>query len=185
VRDFLDKAKLPVSSADPMFRQKCLQELREARKAGLLSTDVLHPQELAEQTAAFARFSNPQSLIDGEGQVIKGMAQELKEAGYSNLAVLITQQPSDDRPLLVIAARYFFRRAIEENAKLFQGLAFAQLERLGKEHEEGFTSLHALMSQQGKRLEDLLADVQIKVIETYSAVLDLQGQTAPAPPEPK
>jgi tetratricopeptide (TPR) repeat protein len=153
-----------------------LQELRAARKDGLLTSDVLHPQELAEQTAAFARFSDPQSLIDGEGQIIDEMAQELKEARYINLAVLITQRPSDDRPLLVIAARYFFRRAVEENAKLFQGLAFAQLERLGKEQEEGFASLHALMSQQGQRLEDLLANVQTKVIQTHSAVLDLKGQ---------
>ncbi len=176
VRAFLDAAKKPESSAEQIDRQKCLQELRAARKSGLLTTGALHPQELVEQTAAFARFSDPQNLFDAEGRIIEGMARELEDAGYSNLAQLITQHPRDGRPLLVIAARYFFRRAVEENAKLFQGLAFAQLERLGKEQEEVFASLHALFSQQGKRLEDLLADVQTKVIATHSVVLDLQGQ---------
>jgi len=76
----------------------------------------------------------------------------------------------------VAGARYFFRRAVEEDQKLFQGLAFSQLERLGEAQEKGFTALAVAMTQQGQRLEELLGDVRAVVVETHSAVLDLQGQ---------
>lgn len=176
VRAFLDAAALPEAVANASFRPKCLHELRAARTTGLLTQGTLHPRELVEHTAAFAKFSDPQSVLNAEGRVLETMTRALKQAGYDNLAVLLAQRPPQGIPLLVAAARYFFRRAVEEDAKLAQGLAFAQLEHLSKQQEEGFASLHAAMSQQGQRLEQLLADVHAVVIETHSAVLDLQGQ---------
>ena len=104
------------------------------------------------------------------------MARDLREAGYGRLAWLLAQRPQQGDGVLVAAVRYFFRRAIEEDPKLFQGLAFSQLERLGDAQEQGFTALAAAMTQQGERLEELLADVRVVVVETHSAVLDLQGQ---------
>ncbi len=176
VRTFLDANPLPEPSGEPEFRQKCLEELRAARKAKLLTGGALQPRQLAEQTGSFARFSDPQSLLDGEWRIVDGMARELKEAGYARLAWLLSQRPRQGDCVLVAGARYFFRRAIEEDPKLFQGLAFSQLERLGEVQEKGFTALAAAMTQQGQRLEELLGDVRTIVVETHSAVLDLQGQ---------
>jgi serine/threonine protein kinase len=176
VRAFLDATPLPEPTGKPEFRQHCLTELRAARKAGLLTGGVLQPKQLAEQAGAFARFSDPQSRLEGDWQLVESMARELKEAGYANLAWVLVQRPAQGDAILVAGARYFFRRAVEEDQKLFQGLAFSQLERLGKGQEEGFACLQAAMDQQGQRLEELLADVRAVVVETHSAVLDLQGQ---------
>jgi formylglycine-generating enzyme required for sulfatase activity/tRNA A-37 threonylcarbamoyl transferase component Bud32 len=176
VRAFLDATPLPEPSGKPEFREQCLDELRGAWKAGLLTGGTLQPRQLAEQTAAFVRFTDPQRLLDAEWRVVNGMAQQLKEAGYANLSWLLSQRPPQGTSVLVAGARYFFSRAVEEDQKLFQGLAFSQLERLGKQQEEGFASLHAAMVQQGQRFELLLADVRAVVVETHSAVLDLQDQ---------
>jgi serine/threonine protein kinase len=176
VRDFLDVAQLPVSADGEAFRRKCLKELREARKSKMLTVGVLPLRELAEQTGAFARFNDPLKRLDAEWRLIEDMAQVLKEAKYDQLSLLLRQRPAQGTSLLVAGARYFFRRAVEEDQKLFQGLAFAQMERLSQAQEQGFAALNAVMVQQGQRLEELLADVHTIVIETHSAVLDLQGQ---------
>ena len=50
------------------------------------------------------------------------------------------------------------------------------MDRLSKGQEEGFAALATAMAQQGRRLEELLGDVRTVVVETHSAVLDLQGK---------
>jgi hypothetical protein len=97
-------------------------------------------------------------------------------AGFPSLAWLLAQRPRQGTPVLLAGARYFFRRAVEDDAKLFQGLAFARLEGLGEAQEQGFASLSAALTQQGERLEELLGGVQAVVAQTHGAVLDLQGQ---------
>jgi uracil-DNA glycosylase family 4 len=76
----------------------------------------------------------------------------------------------------VLAARYFFRRAVEQDAALFQGLAFSQMEKLQENQELAFQSLQRAFAEQGGRLEVLLADIQIVVTETHAAVLDIQEE---------
>jgi uncharacterized protein (TIGR03067 family) len=176
VRAFLDAAPLPQLAGKTTFRQKCLEELRAARKARTLTGDKLNPRQLARQTAEFARFGDPTSLVEAEWRMAVSMADEMKQAGYSSLAWLLSKRPRQGMPVLVVAVRYFFRRAVEEDQKLFQGLAFAKLEALGEAQEKGFASLSAALAQQGERLEELLSGVQAVVVQTHSAVLDLQGQ---------
>jgi tetratricopeptide (TPR) repeat protein len=176
VRAFLDATPLPEPSGNPAFRQQCLEDLRAARKEGLLTGGTFQPRQLAEQTANFVRFTDPQRLLEAEWQVVKDMAQQLKQAGKANLSWLLSQRPPQGTHILVAGVRYFFRRAVEEDQKLFQGLAFSQLERLGKQQEEGFAALAAVMTQQGQRLAELLEGVQAVVVETHSAVLNLQDQ---------
>ncbi len=146
-------------AAEPCSLQVCFKSLHE------------YP------TGAFARFSDPQSFLDSEWRVVQGMAQTLKEASYLHLASLLAQRPPQGPSLLVTGARYFFRRAVEDDPKLAQGLAFSQMERLSKSQEEGFASLTAAMTQQGQRLEELLDDVCAVVVETH------QRRPRPARPD--
>jgi hypothetical protein len=176
VRAFLDAAPLRELSGKTAIRQKCLAELRAARKAGAMTKGSLDHRQLAKQAGAFGRFGDPTVLVDAESRMIVGIATEMKEAGYGSLAWLLAQRPAQEMPVLVIAVRYFFRRAVEDDQKLFQGLAFAKLEALGDAHEKGFAALSGAFAQQGQRLEDLLGDVKAVVVQTHSAVLDLQGQ---------
>src|SRR5262245_10602765 len=111
VRAFLDAVpavQLPAGKDE--FRRQCLQELRQARKAGVLTSGALAPEQLARDAGEFARFDDPQQLLRAEKQAVGGMADELRRAGYAQLATLLTlgEGPS----LLVVAARYFLRRAV-------------------------------------------------------------------------
>ena len=176
VRAFLDATSLPELAGKAAFRQKCLEELQAARKAGSLTTSSLDLRQLAKQTGDFARFGDPTGLIDAEWRLVAGIATEMKQAGHGSLAWLLSRRSAQEMPVLVIAVRYFFRRAVEDDPQLFQGLALAKLEALGDAQEKGFDALADAFAQQGQRLEDLLGDVKAIVVETHSAVLDLQGQ---------
>ena len=177
VRAFLDITPLAgLPSHGPEFRQQCLREIRAARAAGLLTDGSLAPDELARQAGAFAGFTGPQALLDAETQAVAGLAEEFRAAGYPAVAQLLSLEPSQGMPLLVLAARYFFRREVETNQQLFQGLAWAKLERLDKAQESGFTALAVAFATQGQRLEEMLGDVRSIVEETHGGVLRIEEE---------
>lgn len=78
VQSFLDDAQLP-GPPDTDFRRCCLDELRTARKDGLLTGDSLAPDELARQAGTFDRFDDPQAVIDAEWKMVERTAGELRE----------------------------------------------------------------------------------------------------------
>src|SRR5262245_56789596 len=158
VRAFLDATPLPELTGKTAFRQKCLEELRADRKARVLAAGTPDARQLAQDTAAFARFSDPTSRLDAEWDRVVVIVNGLDRTGYKSLAGLLGQRPAEGSHLLVVAVRYFFRRAVEDDQKLFQGLSFARLEALGEAQERGFAALSDALAQQGERLEELLAD---------------------------
>jgi hypothetical protein len=174
VGGFLDAFADREAGHDPAFRQRCLDELRAARKSGKLGGG-LDPEALSRQVGELARYTDPQALLRAELALLNGVAEELS-VEYPTLAFLLETEPEPGRSLLVIAARYFFRRAVEEDRELFQGLAFAKLEGLETSQERGFAALDALLKQQRQRLEAALVEVQTIVAETHGAVLDVRRQ---------
>ncbi|MCI0463907.1 MAG: protein kinase [Gemmataceae bacterium] len=179
VRAFLDTTPLAgLPSHGPEFRTFCLRELREARKKGLLTSGTLDPEELARQTSTFARYADPQSLLDAEWKAVEGMAEELRQAGYNTLAhlvVLRSEQPGSVS-VLVAGVRFFFRREVETDRELFQGLSWAKLEALEEASERGFTVVADLLNRHGQKLEEILAGVEETVVQTHGAVLDVQAE---------
>lgn len=162
---------------DPQaVRRKCLEELRVARKAGLLEAGALDPSELARSAGAFARFSDPQALVDAEWQAVGEMSVELRRAGHATLARFLELRPDGGPPLLAVSARFFFRREVETDPELFQGLAFARLEELAEAQGEGFAALAEALDRHGQRLEEMLADLSGVVVETHTAVLGVQTE---------
>src|ERR1022692_252809 len=89
VRAFLDAAPLRELAGKKAFRQKCLEELRAARKAGALTKGSLDHQQLAKEAGAFARFGDPTALVDAEWDMVAGIATEMNQAGYDSLALLL------------------------------------------------------------------------------------------------
>ncbi|MFO0825540.1 MAG: hypothetical protein U0792_20870 [Gemmataceae bacterium] len=74
--------------------------------------------------------------------------------------MLLTLRPASDPnalPLLAVAVQHHFRRTIEDDPKLFQGLAFAQLERIGKAQEQGTAQLAEQLARIEGRLGQLHA----------------------------
>ena len=100
-----------------------------------------------------------------------GVAGELCEYGYNGLARLLAS--AGETPLLVVAVRYFFRREVETDTQLYQGLTWTRMENLGEAQEKGFAALTDALAAHGQRLEELLGDVRDVVIETR---VELLGQ---------
>jgi uracil-DNA glycosylase family 4 len=176
VRAFLDVTPQAELFGKREYCQRCLCDLQAARKSGLLKGGRLEPERLARQAGTFARYADPQRLLEAEGTALDDIAGELRRSGHDDLAGLVALRPQQGPTLLVIAVRYFFRRAVEDDPRLFQGLAFAQLEGLQQAQERGFADLQRVFAEQGDRLEHLLGDVRTAVAQTHGAVLDIQEE---------
>jgi hypothetical protein len=167
-------AALPQKKAE--FCRQCLRELRAARQARLLTGGQLDPELLARHTRAFARFADPRGLVEAEWGAVKGMARLLAEQGYGQLASLLELRPGQGEPLLVVAARYFFRREVEGDEQLFRGLAWASWTNLAQAQQAGFDSLARALAEQGRHLESLLGEVRVVVEQTHADVLDVKTE---------
>jgi uracil-DNA glycosylase family 4 len=176
VKPFLDACPLAELQGKGPFRQACLRELQAARKAGHLAAGALDPANLAREAGAFARFSDPTGLLQAECQALGQVGDDLRRLGHANLAEFVSLRPQQGEPVLVLAARYLFRRAVEEDPALFQGLAFAQMEKLQEGQETAFAGLRQALAEQGARLEGLLVNLQVTVTETHTAVLDVREE---------
>jgi hypothetical protein len=174
VRAFLEAAPLAGLPGDGQeFRQVCRRELRAARKAGFLDV-ALDAGALATLAGDFARFADPQALLDAESRAIAGMAEECRTAGFSGLAQLVDlRTDARDTPLLVAAVRFFFRRAVETDGELFQGLAWAKLEGLEALQDRRFASLADALAGHGELVERMLGALQDLMVEVRDEVLDL------------
>jgi WD40 repeat protein len=178
VRAFLDATPLAgLPGHGPEFRQQCLRELRAAQKAGLIPGS-LNPQELANQAGHFARFSDPQALLDAENATLNDLAEEFRQAKYPSLAHLVGLRVGtpDGATVLVAAVRYFFRREVETDRELFQGLTWAKLDALRQEQEQGFAALADALAAGAAEMADMLASVQEVVVETHGVVVDIQKE---------
>ncbi len=178
VRAFLNATPLAgLPGHGPEFRQQCLRELRAARQAGLLPGS-LQMQELAKEAGQFARFSDPQALLDAENATLTDLAEEFRQAKYGALAHLVALRVGSDGSVTVLAAavRYFFRREVETDRELFQGLTFAKLDGLQQTQEQGFAALAEALTSATGELEAMLASVQEIVVETHGVVVDIQKE---------
>jgi hypothetical protein len=153
------------------FRQACLKELQRARKAKLIPGADLHVDEAASEAQTFARYTDPKQLVAAELQAVTVVADDLKRAGYAELARFISLCPAPGPyPLLVIAVRYFFRREVESDPRLSATWQFQQLEGLTQAQQAGFEQLHDAIAQHGAKMESLLEDVLEVVTETRDDV---------------
>ena len=100
------------------FCQSCLYELRAARQSEFLQTR-LDTNELARQVGAFARFGEPERLLQAELQGVQELAEEVRRGGYGDLAAFLALRPAEGPALLVSAVRYFLRREVETDRELF------------------------------------------------------------------
>ncbi len=161
VRAFLDAAPLPELAGKTRFREMCRRELQEVRRRRLLEGG-LSSDELESKARARLR-ADPQALVQAEWQALEGLAGELEGQGCKSLAWLLRQRPGGGPPLLVLAVRYFFRRAVEEDAELARGLTFSQLDHLTLTQATGFADLHAALAAHGGRLEQMLDGIEQKI----------------------
>ena len=181
VRLFLLNAQCDGRAGAGNFVARCLAELRAARTAGVLDAGEADPAHLADRLGDLTRFGDPSALLAAQWHLADELAADLRDAGFPSLAVFVALRPAGDPaavPLLAVAVRYYFRRAVEDDAKLFHGLAFEQLERIGKAQTDGATQLAELMSRYVERLETRLGDLKDTALTTRAEVRELRELVA-------
>src|SRR5262249_10609355 len=109
------------------------------------------------------------------------MSTDLKGRGFDALAVFLTLRPHENAsavPLLAVAVRFHFRKAVEENPRLFQGLAVAPLDRIRQAQEDNAAALAELMSRYVERLETRLGELKDTALTTRAEVRELRETLA-------
>jgi serine/threonine protein kinase len=183
VRAFLDGARFPALSGQGAgYRKQCLRELRYARKDGLLGAGQLDGTATAQQAVELARLREPRQLVAAQWEAVGRIAAVVEQAGHRSLAHLLRLRPTGEGaepPLLALAVRYFFRRAVESDQALFQGLTFSQMEGLAQSQEAGFAGLEEALAGHDAKLDEALAallELAEGVREVQVGVLDLRAE---------
>jgi serine/threonine protein kinase len=177
VRAFIASAPLPEFHGSALLlRRQCLEQLQAARKAGALKSGDLDLKQLARRSVDLQRFADPGSRLDATFHILGEAGTILRQAGYPALAQFLDLRPANGEPLLVIAARFFFRREIETDDELFQGLMVARVEQIAQGQQAGFSGLAEALDEHGDRLEWMLSDVQALLGEVHGSVLDVKAE---------
>ena len=82
VRPFLDACPLAELHGRDAYRRACLEQLRAARKAGLLAGGALDPAALARKAGALAHFGDPDGLLAAEAEALGEVADDLRRAEH-------------------------------------------------------------------------------------------------------
>jgi hypothetical protein len=155
VRSFLKSVRIDCEQdGGASFRGRCLEELRAARKAGLLGAGTLDMGLLAREAGRFAGFTAPSVVLDAEWQILGHVAEDIPPNRYPHLARLLGLRPAKGSSVLVVAVRYFFRQAVATDDKLFRELTSSQIETIRKELKKGQEEQEEGLASLGKLLGD-------------------------------
>jgi tetratricopeptide (TPR) repeat protein len=179
IRLFLDALPIDQLPAEQdEFRRLCLIDLRAARQKGRLDGVPPDLRDLARRTADLARFADPQRLLQAEWQIVEDMGQTLGRAGFQHLARLLALRTGPGQPLLAVAARYFFRRAVEGDRQLFQGLMWASWEDFAGAQQRGFAQLDEALAHHGQELDVRLGELHAFLGQIHAVVVDIRQEQA-------
>jgi formylglycine-generating enzyme required for sulfatase activity/tRNA A-37 threonylcarbamoyl transferase component Bud32 len=177
VKAFLESS---VAEDDPAYLTTCLKELRQAReKAHLEPGKEFRPEGLAEEVGSFARFDNPEALLEAECAVVGEVAREFQRLGYRHLGRLLAVTPTRGQPLLAMAVQYYFRRAVGEDPVLARELTWAKMLGIDRRVQDGFAFLALIQERHGQAIDatlDSLARVEVVFVETRESVRELHAE---------
>jgi len=185
VRVFLNGNTLAFGGSSVEFRKQCLLELNQAKAKGLLTAKNISANEMSKQAANYERYTDPSKMITAAGHVMEQIADDLS-IEFPNLGKLMRQTPEGSPPLLVSAFAYFFRREVETNDELSNGLVFDGLRQLSASQAKGFGEVGKALNSMGDdfekvinqlvRIETLVEEVSLVVKGTHVAVLDMHAE---------
>ncbi len=178
IRRFLSELPDTAGLLDPALRAETLRELRAARKAGTLTNATFDPRDLAQRMGPLARYTDPAQLLQAEWEILEQLAQAVRRANYPALAGFLSIRPPNGEPLLTIAVRYFFRREVEKDSELFQGLAFAQIDRLNHALDNGFAILADTLASHGDLLDRVVSELRELTADTREGIFDIRSELA-------
>ncbi len=178
VKPFLQETAALYGAIPSEFRNACLAELKKARHDRSLSTDHLSAADLAHGVAQFQRFSNPTDLVESARKAVFQVADDLA-ASYPNLSRLLRQPTPAGPPLLAAAFAYFFRRLVETDDELSNGLMFDGLRELTATQARHFAEIGKAFNTLGSQFDEVLGQldrIETVVLDTKGAVLDMRTE---------
>lgn len=171
IKAFVDTIDFPELAGKADARARCLRELRDALGKGVLLGRLV-AGDLVERAGTFARHADPQAVLAAEKAALDDLGVQVVAAGYPALGTLLAAPAHAGRSVVVVAVRFFFRREVERNAQLFQGLQFSATEALAEGQQAGFDRLAGLLDEQTDHLDAGLAAVAGQVVAEVRAVGD-------------
>jgi formylglycine-generating enzyme required for sulfatase activity len=182
VRLLLDQTPLPSHASRESFRVACLGELRRLRASGRLGLNGASGRDLAEQTAAFCRFHDPQGLLERDWDVVHEVADALA-VDFPTVSAFLKLPVPGSAPLLTVAFHHFLHCAISDNEKLAHRLQYQGLLRQGKMQQAAFVTITRSLEQIGPRFDDVLGKldrIEEKIDELVELVQRLAASSSPA-----
>jgi serine/threonine protein kinase len=168
VHRLLATQAIPHEGSSEAFRKLCLAELNQALKARELSAEGLPHKEIASQTANFQRYADPQALVKGAEQAVVQVANALLPR-YPNLARLLGHPTPSGPPLLAAAFSYFFRREVEKDDELANGLMFDGLKQLSAAQAKSFGEVSKALDGLGERFDQAFDEMAQELERTRKA----------------
>jgi serine/threonine protein kinase len=157
IKAFLEANCLKELDTHPAdLRRQCLEDLQRARADGVLEGGQVTAAAVVGDDAAWQKLKDPHERVHDDMNAVERMAAHLKNSGYEHLGWLLELQVHQRHSLLVAAVRYYFRREVEADRQLFQGLVFAQIEQIDEKQTQAFAALDAALANVGDRLDELL-----------------------------
>ena len=135
--------------------QRCREELQAVRRSGVLFSDVLDCEQLVRQAYEFTPITDRKGN-DACWQLITEMAKDLPQRGQPSVAKLIGFRLEHSLPLMVVAARFFFCREVQNHAELSKVFSVLAKDSLPANSEAGLSALAGALHGHSYRLVELL-----------------------------
>jgi tetratricopeptide (TPR) repeat protein len=114
--DLLNVAGLP--SDTPVSQRRCFYELRSARQAGLAAVDNLDEWKLEAEASCHNGRSQHQNPGAAENHALAELASTLRQAGFSQLACLVSLRLPWDESLFLRIVDFFLGRTLQVHPEL-------------------------------------------------------------------
>jgi formylglycine-generating enzyme required for sulfatase activity len=176
IERFLQRNAAFFDQTDTAYRKSCLAELSKAREQGLLNID-LTPTQLGQEAACFPYYADSQALMKAGEHAVAAVADALAPT-CPHLSRLLRQPTPSGPPLLVAAFAFYFRREIETNQQLSNGLTFESLRRLSADQAQAFAEVGDALHSLGDHFDVVLVQlgqVATTVTATHEVVLDIHA----------
>jgi tetratricopeptide (TPR) repeat protein len=158
VQLFLQTNSASFDSTPAEIRGACLTELKRLRKSGVLSPAATPAAEVGRKACGFRLCTVPATMVEEAHRAVAGVADALHQE-YPNLARLLRTPTRSGPPLLASAFAYFFRREVETDDELANGLFFDGLRQLSASQAKQFGEMGKAIDRLGERFEQAIEEV--------------------------